>query len=196
VIDNNQLSAIHISTKLKGDSDIMSDQTPSEARLAFVDISVFDDGSIRGGVLITDMETRPYEFRVTTPVKPTSMQRVLYGKTLSEYVYGELIAFPLVKAVKEKISLVVTKNENLLIMRPKISIPVVVINRDSGGISQGKSGEKIGMITYRSHPSYAGEGDWSKTILNDLVGRHDPFEPFERLKIAMDEVHKQKIGEK
>jgi len=174
----------------------MSDQTPSEVRFAFVDISVFGEGSIRGGALVTDMETRPYEFRVTTPVKPTSMQRVLYGKTLSEYVYGELITFPLIKALKEKISLVVTKNENLLILRPKISVPVVMISKDVSGISQGKSGEKIGMITYRSHPSYTGEGDWSRTLLNDLVGRHDLFEPFERLKIAMDEVHKQKIGEK
>ena len=174
----------------------MSDQTPSEARLAFVDITVFDDGSIRGGVLVTDMETRPYEFRVTTPIKPTAMQRVLYGKTLSEYVYGELIIFPLVKAVKEKIGLVITKNVNLLTMRPKISVPVVVINKDSSGIKKGKSGEAIGVFTFRAHPSYAGEGDWARTLLNDLVEHHDPFEPFERLKVAMDEVHKQKIGEK
>jgi len=174
----------------------MTDQNNSEARLAFVDILVFEDGSIRGGVLVTDLETRPYEFRVTTPVKPTALQQVLYGKTLSEYVYGELISFPLVKAVKEKIGLVITKNENLLIMRPKISIPVVVINKDSNGIKKGKSGDPIGVFTFKPHPSYSGESDWARTLLNDLIERHDPFEPFERLKVAMSEVHKQKIGAK
>src|SRR3972149_6823144 len=115
----------------------MSDQVSSEARLAFIDISIFDDGSIRGGVLVTDMETRPYEFRVTTPVKPTSMQRVLYGKTLPKYVYGELIGFPLIKAVKEEISLVIAKNENLLVMRPKLSVPVVIITKTTGSIKSG-----------------------------------------------------------
>jgi hypothetical protein len=174
----------------------MSDQVPNEARLAFIDISVFNDGSIRGGVLVTDMETRPYEFRVTTPVKPTSMQRVLYGKTLSEYVYGELISFPLVKAVKEKISLAIVRNANLLIMRPKLSIPVVHISNQSEGISTESGGEKVGTVIFRAHPAYAGEGDWAHTLLTDLMARHDPFEPFDRLKTAMDEVHKQQIGEK
>ena len=172
----------------------MSNQDSTESRLAFVDISVFDDGSIRGGILVTDMETRPYEFRVTTPVKPTSMQRILYGKTLSEYVYGELIAFPLVKAVKEKISLVVVKNENLLIMRPKISLPVVVITKSAIGVEGKNPVVSIGTFSFHSHLSYAGEADWAKTLLTDLLERHDPFEPFERLKIAMNEVHKNKIG--
>jgi hypothetical protein len=174
----------------------MSDQAPSESRLAFVDISVFDDGSIRGGVLVTDMETRPYEFRVTTPVKPTSMQRVLYGKTLPEFVYGELISFPLVKAIKEEISLVIAKNENLLVMRPKLSVPVVIITKTTGSIKSGQTGETIGTFSFRAHPSYAGEADWARTLLNNLIERHDPFEPFERLKVAMDEVHKEKIGGK
>ena len=174
----------------------MADQVSSEARLAFIDISVFDDGSIRGGVLVTDLETRPYEFRVTTPVKPTPMQRVLYGKTLPEYVYGELISFPLVRAVKEKISLAIVKNENLLIMRPKLSIPVVLIFTKTDGITTGQTAETIGAFAFRAHPAYAGEGDWANTLLTDLIARHDPFEPFSRLKTAMDEVHKQKIGEK
>ena len=34
-----------------------------EIRLAFLDVMLFSDGSIRGGILTTDIETRPYEFR-------------------------------------------------------------------------------------------------------------------------------------
>jgi hypothetical protein len=92
----------------------MTDQTSTDIRLAFLDISVFEDGSIRGGVLITDLETRPYEFRVTSPVKPTPLQRILYGRTLLDYVYGDLICLPLIRAVKEKLSLVIVRHENLL----------------------------------------------------------------------------------
>jgi len=60
----------------------MTEQDSPGARLAFVNISIYEDGSVRGGVLVTDLETRPYEFRVTSPVKPTSIQRILYGKTI------------------------------------------------------------------------------------------------------------------
>lgn len=172
----------------------MSDEVPVEVRLAFVDISVFDDGSIRGGALVTDLETRPYEFRVTTPVKPTSMQRVLYGNTLPEYVYGELISFPLVQAIKEELSLVITKNENLLIMRPKVSFPVVFISRGPSGKGTKSGAKNVSTYSFKSHSSYSGESDWAETLLTDLTARHDPFEPFDRLKTAMDEVHVKKIG--
>lgn len=170
----------------------MTDQSQDEARLAFIDVSVFGDGSIRGGVLVTDLETRPYEFRVTTPVKPSSIQRVLYGRTLSEYVYGELITFPLVTAVKEKISLVIAKNEHLLIMRPKVSFPVVVIKKNA----EFESNRSVSTYSFDHHPSYAGEGEWAGTLLNNLIEKHDPLEPFERLKVAMEEVHTKKIGGK
>ena len=68
-----------------------------EIRLAFMDVMVFSDGSIRGGILTTDIETRPYEFRVTSAIKPTSLQQILYGMSLKDYVYGELICAPLIK---------------------------------------------------------------------------------------------------
>jgi hypothetical protein len=66
-----------------------------EIRLAFIDVAVFSDASIRGGILTTDIQTRPYEFRITSPIKPTQMQQILYGTSLKDYVYGELICAPL-----------------------------------------------------------------------------------------------------
>ena len=84
-----------------------------EIRLAFLDITVFTDGSIRGGILTTDIETKPYEFRITSPIKPTQIQQILYGSSLKDYVYGELIGAPLIKATKEKLSIVLVK-ENYL----------------------------------------------------------------------------------
>src|SRR3989304_6323458 len=98
-----------------------------EIRLAFIDVSVFSDGSIRGGILTTDIETRPFEFRVTSPIKPTQVQQILYGASLKDYVYGELICAPLVKATKEKLSVVLTKENYLIAMRPLVSAPVILI---------------------------------------------------------------------
>lgn len=103
-----------------------------ELRLAFIDVAVFSDGSIRGGILTTDIETRPFEFRVTSPIKPTQVQQILYGASLKDYVYGELICAPLVKATKEKLSVVLTKESFLLSMRPLVSTPVILVRSTIG----------------------------------------------------------------
>jgi len=169
----------------------MTDQTSNDIRLAFLDISIFDDASIRGGVLVTDIETRPYEFRVTSPVKPTPLQRVLYGPTLVDYVYGELICLPLIRAVKEKLSLVITRLDNLLIIRPSISIPTIFINRNPKNIHDNQSADGIRTITIKPHRNFPGEEAWAETLLTNLKQRHDLLEPFERLKIAISEVHKK-----
>lgn len=43
-----------------------------------------------GCLLITDLNGVPQEFRCTHPVKPTSMQKPLYGKSLVPYIGIEL----------------------------------------------------------------------------------------------------------
>src|SRR2546430_8102520 len=45
-----------------------------------------------GGALITDSTTRPIEFSYVASVRPTTMQRLLYGKTLDEFVSVDVIA--------------------------------------------------------------------------------------------------------
>src|SRR3990172_13235474 len=95
-----------------------------EQRLFFIDTELFDNGTaIRGGVIITDGETKPYEFRCTSPIRPTALQRVLYGDTLDEHIHIELVGIPLLKAAKEEPSLVIVRKPVLLNVRPKVSVP-------------------------------------------------------------------------
>lgn len=57
-----------------------------QTKLAFLSRLSFDnDSCIRGGILITDVNTKPLEFRVTAPIKPTSFQKTLYGKIIKDY---------------------------------------------------------------------------------------------------------------
>ena len=175
----------------------MDDKINTDLRLGFIDICVFNDGSIRGGMLVTDVETRPYEFRVTSPVKPTQLQQVLYGSSLKDYVYGELICAPLVKAVKEKLNLVLTKESKLLVIRSLISTPVLYMYRDQGGIKSGNGGEvSVKPVIISTHRNFTGEEEWAQTVLAPIMHNHDLLEPFERLRVALTEVHKQKIEDK
>jgi hypothetical protein len=53
------------------------------------------DGYI-GAILITDTGGVPQEFRCTHPVKPTVIQKPLYGDTLEPYIGVNLCGVPLV----------------------------------------------------------------------------------------------------
>lgn len=155
-------------------------------RIAFVDTTLFDDGSIRGGVLVTDKDTRPYEFRVTSPIKPTALQKLLYGVSLTDYVYGQLIVLPLLKNVKESISLAICIRDNLLVARPDLSFPFVVLKKSS----------RDNSLLVQAHPDYPGEQGHAEIVVHDMAHRYDLTEPFNRLKLAVSEVHAQKIDEK
>lgn len=164
----------------------MAEQESYDLRIAFIDVILFEDGAIRGGVLVTDIETRPYEFRVTSPIKPTQLQKLLYGASLTEYVYGQLIGLPLLRHVREKISLAICVRENLLIARPGLQFPLVVLKKSSRDDS----------VVVQSHRDFPGEQAHAELIIHDMMQRHDIGEPFNRLKLAVSEVHTQRIDQK
>jgi hypothetical protein len=161
-----------------------------EIRLAFIDVTVFSDGSIRGGILTTDIETKPFEFRVTSPIKPTQLQQILYGASLRDHVYGEMICVPLVKATKEKLSIVLTKDNFLLSMRPLIGIPVIFIQANAV-----QAGDVIRPVNFASHRNFPNELSFSQTILSPILQKHDLLEPFDRLRLAIGEVQRVGLGE-
>jgi hypothetical protein len=174
----------------------MSEQ--SNLRLVFLDAAMFEDGAaIRGGVLITDIETKPYEFRCTSPVRPTSIQRMLYGNTLEEYIYVELIGVPLIKAAKEKPSLVLVQTPLLLRIRPSLSCPVVLVrhNPQQATISSGTGEGELKPIAISAHREFPAEASAAQAMLTPLLQERDLLEPFERLRVALAESHKQHIGD-
>ncbi len=158
-------------------------------RLGFIDTVVFPDSSIRGALLVTDLETKPYEFRVTSPIKPTQLQQILYGRTLSEFVVAELICVPLLKACKEKINFVIIKQIQLLNMRPYIEFPVICVSRKD---DKNNSNE----LMYHAHKNFVSELEAAKLIISAMAEKVDIFEPFQRIKTAINEVHRQKLDEK
>ena len=165
-----------------------------DLKLLFLDTAFFEDGAIiRGGTLITDIETRPYEFRCTGPVKPTSLQRMLYGDTLEEYIQVELIGVPLITLTKEKPNLVLLRNVGLLRVRPRIPYPAVLIQRDSK-LTANASAE-VRLVTIVSHREFAQEAAMAQERLAPLMQRRDLLEPFERLQVALAEAHRRHIGE-
>ena len=69
-----------------------------------------EDGYL-GAVLVTDIQGVPKEFRCTHPVKPSSIQKPLYGKALEPYIGVNLCGIPLVQSTQLSPSLLLVSKE-------------------------------------------------------------------------------------
>ena len=80
-----------------------------------------------GGYLVTNGWGRPLEFRLTTAVQPNRVQAALYGATLNEYLFADLIGKTLVEKTATKPQLVVTDSAAALPLRSRVEMPVVAL---------------------------------------------------------------------
>jgi len=86
-----------------------------EHTLMFLHVYKYDEqASYRGAFLSTDTNTTPIEFRCTNIIKPTKLQRTLYGKILEEHIYVELIASPLMNSATKQPNIVTSLLEYVI----------------------------------------------------------------------------------
>ncbi len=156
-----------------------------EKYIAFLDVLELDDNTaFRGGCLVTDLETKPVEFRCTAAIRPTDLQRMLYGKKLMEYVSNDLVGIPIIKALQSKPILVLVRKPDLLKLRPNIAVPVLWIETSAEGDIQRIS----------SSPGFREEAEGAKSVLKNF-SKEEIIEPFTRVQNAVEEAHRQKVGE-
>ena len=176
----------------------------SDLKIGFLMGVSFDDNStFRGAILITDSQTKPIEFRVTAPIRPTLFQKTLYGEILGEEILVELIALPLVRTVKEKPAVILVRDPLFLGANLKQDIRIVRIykedeisfGKNSDGISINSLSGKYEPILLETSNEINNELSEIRKILSDVFAKYNLLEPFERVKLACEQVHAQKIGE-
>lgn len=72
------------------------------------------EGLFRGASLVVDFRGIPMRFYYTDPIKPSRLERVLYGNALEVYLREELILESLLNAVDAKPSLWICREPDLL----------------------------------------------------------------------------------
>ena len=72
------------------------------------------EGLFRGASLVVDLRGIPMDFRYTDPIRPTRLERILYGNALETYLREELILDSLIGAVEVKPVLWVCRQPDLL----------------------------------------------------------------------------------
>jgi hypothetical protein len=162
-----------------------SDTSTNEKVLAFLDMASFEEGgAIRGGCLVTDGWTRPVEFRVSGSIRPTNLQRVLYGDTLHEYICNDLLGIPMLQSLESKPGLVLVRDAEFLKLRPKVEIPVLWVR-----------GTVDGQYVLQTFPGYEGEAEAGLEVLPRRLRGRNILEPFTRIRSALEEAHTLKVGE-
>jgi len=159
-----------------------------------------------GGILVTDFQGIPQEFRCTHPVKPTILQRPLYGETLESHIGVNLCGIPLIESIQNKPSLIVVHKEFLLGVRAASSCPVIFVRRAGEAIDIKSSDssdkklkrERIDCPTGRFQPlvltphfDFNDDITSAREILGEIFSYLDPIEPFERMLKAIEVLGKQ-----
>ena len=179
-----------------------ADQQPtsSQTTIAFLGYREFDEGeAYRGAILITDEWSKPLEFRCTAPVRPTELQRTLYGKSLLPHILTELIGLPLISSAREKPQLILITDEAYFDVRLKTSSPVIRVAKSGNSKSKGlllqSSSGKFEQLEIQAHLKFASDLDAAGDRLRDLFARWDLSEPFSRMGEGLKYVHDERVLE-
>jgi hypothetical protein len=85
--------------------------------IAFVSLAEVEDGVMRGGILVTDSNGKPVEFRCTSSIHPNSVQRTLYGSTLMPHIAVETSWRAASSGVQASPDVVLVQQEEFLALR-------------------------------------------------------------------------------
>ncbi|MFC2103435.1 hypothetical protein ACFLSS_03290 [Bacteroidota bacterium] len=173
-------------------------------KIAFLETyNLADSAGIMGGILVTDADTKPLEFRVTAPIKPTGFQKTLYGDVLHEHILVELISVPLLNAINEQVDLIVVRDPFFLGANSKQGVRVIRIFNE--GEEQSRKSSKAlelpissngnGKTLLETSKKFESELPVITEELNKLSEGRNLLEPFERLKLACEQVNQQKSVE-
>jgi hypothetical protein len=149
-----------------------------------------------GVIMVTDADTKPLEFRVTSPIKPTNFQKILYGSVLKEHILVELVALPLLNAINEELDLIFVSDPLFLGANNKQDVRVVRVYSGSQTNSEKYSNVELKSFNGHTDPTYL---ETTKDLSDELPGiseaveriieGRDLVEPFDRLRLASEQVY-------
>ena len=160
-----------------------------------------EDGFI-AALMVTDERGYPLEFRATTPVRPSLVQRTLYGSQLEHYVGVELCGTTLLCQSARKTKVVLVPELQLLDVADQVDIDMVAIWRagevlkveDETASARGTikpSGSAYQPVVYEGRFTGPEREKEVITFLQNCASRFDLVEAFERMRAALQLLAKE-----
>jgi hypothetical protein len=181
-----------------------------EKYIGFLQVSEIAPDSYLGAILVTKLTSVPVEFRVTLPVKPTNIQKSLYGESMVPYIGTELCGTQLLESITHNPEVVFVSPEYMLGVRPNSAAPVIhVLEADQGhgtktvetdldGADQNApakswqlSGSNNQPITLSTALNFTEDYEITRDLIAELALKFDLLEPFARIDRAIDVLAEQ-----
>lgn len=179
----------------------------SATYICFLDTNTFDGGDVlRGAALLTDPLTKPVEFRCTSDVRPTKLQRTLGGGRLTGHVATHLVGKPLLDALSVTPTLVVVRKPEFVELRTLIDVPLIQLLRKdelsmvSPLTNPGGDGELLGAdgqpdsLIMKAHRQFHADLEAARHLLDGAFRSVSLLEPFDRIETSLAIVHQQDVG--
>jgi len=136
---------------------------------------------------VTDYRARPLHFAFVSPIRPTRIQRILYGSTLEEHVKIDVISEKLLKDLPFLPDALFVDTKELLTIRRAVEIPTAFLSKSI------ESEDNPGRLTTLEYDtgSSLDDQDIVGRVLASLESYVDLVEPFARMREALKEAIKK-----
>ena len=176
-----------------GDSSKASDSSP--AALGFLTVVENEQIGLVGGYLILNTTGRPLEFHCTAPVKPSRAQQILFGPTLTPYLYGEQIAQSLIQKGALEPLVVWTDQAAVLAARSFVLYPLALFVAEDLVLDEARRhfDTPLEFAVGVRRAAVLSDATADKTLVLDRMAGLENFdlnEPFGRIREAIEEAHR------
>jgi len=160
---------------------------PSELILCYLTSPQDAANGFLGSIMVTDYRARPLHFAFVSPIRPTKIQRILYGSTLEEHVKIDVIGEKLLKDLPFCPDVLFVDTKELLALRRTVEMPTAFLSKSIG------SKDDPGRLTTLEYDtgSNLDDQDIVGRVLASLESYVDLVEPFARMREALKEAIKK-----
>ena len=170
-------------TDVAPESDEVVGKDPADLVLAYFSCPKDGASDYLGALLITDARARPLHFSHVSPVRPSKIQRVLYGATLREHVIVDVIAQTLLsKSIRTVPDVLFVDDSNLLVVQRITDIPAAHLSASKTD----NAGASLSVVRYET-AGIRNADEIVGRIVAALEQHIDLLEPFKRVREALKE---------
>lgn len=166
--------------------DNAQEKNPAEIMLAYLMCPQDAAGAYLGALMLTDHRTRPQHFSFVSPIRPTKIQRILYGSTLDEHLKVDVIGNKLLKDLPYVPEILLVETAELLAVRRVAHLPTAFLTKARDGeVEPGR----LTSLQYDTG-AYTDDQEVVGQVLASLETTVDLVEPFNRMREALKEAIK------
>jgi hypothetical protein len=136
-----------------------------------------------GAVMITDYRARPIHFSYVSPIRPTTIQRILFGNTLNTHVKIDVIAQKLLSSMPKVPDVIFVDYAEMLAVKQIIKKPAACLKKNT---SQEADPAKLSILHFETFSNE--DQQIIGQIIAVLENTIDLIEPFSRMRLALKEL--------